>query len=389
MTTAQLSQAAVRRLRNVPDAASNLARSITARSYTRLVLVGDAANWVLSWEMRAVEAIARRCGITAVRSQHALGLRSQSVFYASQFVLLRPEIFRSSNRVAFSYFHGMPSKGEEAFSRCYENLEKNHGAVSRIQVANSKMHSLVLDSGITPEKVHRIPIGIDLDMFPRRDASSDARQGIRKQLGLPEQAVIVGSFQKDGVGWGEGTEPKLIKGPDVFVAAVSEMHKHCDDLFVLLSGPSRGYVKNELTKRGIPYAHVFLKHYPDIWRLYHALDLYLVTSRDEGGPKAVLEAMATGVPLVTTRVGQAADLVSHGVNGWIVDVDDVDGLVRWSTHVVDHLDSMPAIRSEGRKTAEANCYESQLMMWHGLFEGFVESTGTGSVPGRDRITQEA
>ena len=37
--------------------------------------------------------------------------------------------------------------------------------------------------------------------------------------------------------------------------------------------------------------------------------------------------MAVGVPLVTTRVGQAADLVRHGENGWMVDAEDVDGLV--------------------------------------------------------------
>ena len=351
--------------------ASNLARSITADPYTRLLLVADAANWVLSWEMRAVEAIAKRCDLAAARSQHARGLRLQSVFYASQFVLLRPEILRSNNRVAFSYFHGTPREGADDFNRCYENLRANHDAVCRIQVANRKMQSLVLDSGIAPEKVHRIPIGIDLAMFPRRDDSGGSRQTIRKELEVPEGAVVVGSFQKDGVGWGEGTEPKLIKGPDVFVAVVSEMHKQCGNLFVLLSGPARGYVKTELARRGVPYAHVFLKHYPEIWRLYHALDLYLVTSRDEGGPKAVLESMATGVPLVTTRVGQAADLVSHGANGWMVDVDDIDGLVRWATYVVDHLDSLEATKSAGRKTAEANCYEAQTAIWQALFRGFV------------------
>ena len=58
---------------------------------------------------------------------------------------------------------------------------------------------------------------------------------------------------------------------------------------------------------------------------YEAIDVCLVTSRDEGGPRAVLEAMATGIPLVTTRVGQASDLVRHGENGWLVDVEDVDG----------------------------------------------------------------
>ena len=45
---------------------------------------------------------------------------------------------------------------------------------------------------------------------------------------------------------------------------------------------------------------------------YHALDAYVVPSRQEAGPKGVLESMATGVPLVTTRAGQAPDLVVEG-----------------------------------------------------------------------------
>jgi glycosyltransferase involved in cell wall biosynthesis len=59
---------------------------------------------------------------------------------------------------------------------------------------------------------------------------------------------------------------------------------------------------------------------------YHALDLYLVTSREEGGPMALMEGMATHVPVVSTRVGQAEDLVTDMVTGGLVDVDDVDGL---------------------------------------------------------------
>ena len=48
------------------------------------------------------------------------------------------------------------------------------------------------------------------------------------------------------------------------------------------------------------------------------LDLYLVSSREEGGPKAIVESMASGVPLVTTNVGMANDFVIDQVNGGLV-----------------------------------------------------------------------
>ena len=46
---------------------------------------------------------------------------------------------------------------------------------------------------------------------------------------------MVGSFQKDGVGWAEGLEPKLIKGPDVLVAALELLKAEVPELFVVLT----------------------------------------------------------------------------------------------------------------------------------------------------------
>jgi glycosyltransferase involved in cell wall biosynthesis len=96
-----------------------------------------------------------------------------------------------------------------------------------------------------------------------------------------------------------------------------------------------------------------------------------VTSRDEGGPRAVLEAMATGVPLVSTRVGQGADLVRDGENGWLVDVEDVEGLTEATVHVAA-ASGLDGIRREGRRTAEENSYPALGPRWLDLFRGFVE-----------------
>ncbi len=156
-----------------------------------------------------------------------------------------------------------------------------------------------------------------------------------RTLGLPESAFVVGSFQKDGVGWGDGLEPKLIKGPDVLIAVAERLSERVPELVVLLTGPSRGYVRAGLERLGVQYRHALLPSIDAVSQAYDAIDVCLVTSRDEGGPRAVLESMATEVPLVTTRVGQAVDLVRHGNNGWIVDVEDVDGLVEWTAHVAD------------------------------------------------------
>ena len=94
---------------------------------------------------------------------------------------------------------------------------------------------------------------------------------------------------------------------------------------MLLTGPARGYVRRELERRSVPHVHRLLPTRDELTTAYHALDAYVVASRQEGGPKSILESMATGVPLVTTRAGQAPDLVVDGENGILVDVEDADG----------------------------------------------------------------
>ena len=199
------------------------------------------------------------------------------------------------------------------------------------------------------------------------------KKSARAELGIPQSAFVVGSFQKDGVGWGDGMEPKLIKGPDIFVETMKRLKKDIPELFVLLSGPARGFVKKGLDEAGIPYWHGYLKAYPDIATLFQALDLYVVASRQEGGPKAILESMSSGVPLVTTRVGQAMDLVKHGENAFMVGVVDVDALASYSLQVyrAAQADLQPMLAA-GRRTAEANIYESQIPLWAEFMKGFVE-----------------
>ena len=164
-------------------------------------------------------------------------------------------------------------------------------------------------------------------------------------------------------------EPKAIKGPDLLVRALERLRPEAPELAVLLTGPSRGYVRRELDRLGIPHRHVLAATREELARAYHALDLYLVTSRQEGGPKAALETAAAGVPLVTTRVGQAQELLEHGRTAALVDVEDVDGLVEWATRV--HAGEGASWRDPARALAEGHAHERLDPEWARLLDGFV------------------
>lgn len=343
------------------------------KPYSRLILYGDKAGWSLDWDMRELATISRRLGVRLVHPIWKHAASPQSYFFASQFFLADDAWMRYlPGRIAFSYFHGLPNTGDELMDRVYKGLCTHHGRIARVQVTHTEMHNVALSTGIDPSKVFLIPIGVNLGFFKFR--TDDQKRKVREMLGIPQTAFVIGSFQKDGVGWEDGMEPKLVKGPDTFLSMIRILKDKIPELYVLLTGPSRGYIKRGLEELGVPYKHTFFKEYPEVAVMFTALDLYVVSSRQEGGPKAILESMASGVPLVTTRVGQAMDLVRHGENAWVEDVEDAEGLAMLVMKVYGMgREALALVLKNARVTAEANSYDSQTELWRNFMRGFVES----------------
>jgi hypothetical protein len=131
---------------------------------------------------------------------------------------------------------------------------------------------------------------------------------LRNKYNLPNNAFIIGSFQKDTEG--KGDLPKLSKGPDIFIKIVQDIYKNNNNIMVLLTGWRRGYIINELNKLNIPYCYHELVSLNVINELYNCLDLYIVSSRVEGGPRSIMECGLTRTPLISTNVG-IAELIVH------------------------------------------------------------------------------
>jgi glycosyltransferase involved in cell wall biosynthesis len=344
-------------------------RAIFSRAYSRVLIVGDNSGWVIDEESRLLKRTLEKLGIKASLVRRTPWNLPQVVHYGSQFALNDDSIYQSKHRLSIDYFHGKPGK-DESFRKCFESLKRNHEKLSRVRVSNKAMEEVILSSGIARDKVRRIPIGVDLEAF--RPRTQDSKLERRRELDIPQEVFVVGSFQKDGVGWGEGLEPKLIKGPDVFLSVIEKLKKEIPDLFILLSGPSRGFVKQGLEKLGVPYRHLYPKESGQVARLYDALDLYLVASREEGGPKAVLDSMAKGVPLVTTEVGQAADLVRAGVNAMMAPIEDTEALARACLEVGRDESLRARLVEGGFATARENSFESQLPLWKEYFAPLID-----------------
>jgi glycosyltransferase involved in cell wall biosynthesis len=201
---------------------------------TRLHVVGDGLGWSIDDDRARLLATARRLGYPVGSNATLRFKRGQAVFQHNHFNALQPRWLESSHRIGLSYFHGRPgTPGYPEFDRAHDALRRSAGRIDRVQVTHGEMQQLVVEAGVAPDRVFKIPIGIDLEHFPLA-AERDGTQ------------FVIGSFVKDGVGMDDGLEPKVLKGPDVLVAVVERVRESLPGLSVLLTGPARGYVRTEL-----------------------------------------------------------------------------------------------------------------------------------------------
>ena len=325
----------------------NVFYSRTRRQHSSLFYVVESADWSVRWDGEYITGNLNIQKLLNARTTTThTGIHHQIIHFGSRGTFL-PDTWRRvnpSNRIIFTWFHGT----EE------DKTPQNLAAIAQLPEASKKADIIhtsceisrkdLIKWGVSPDKITVVPLGVDLDIF--KPFSKTQKAAIRKELGLPGDRIVIGSFQKDGIGWGEGREPKLEKGPDIFIRAIAELSKNYD-IFVLLTGPARGYVKTELERIDVPYKHFFLKDYREIPKYYAALDLYLVTSRAEGGPKAILESMAMGVPFVATDVGGTVDICNEEQKKYIFPVGDMENFSKGVIEIIESPEMSKLLQEKG------------------------------------------
>jgi glycosyltransferase involved in cell wall biosynthesis len=139
-----------------------------------------------------------------------------------------------------------------------------------------------------------------------------------------------------------------IKAHEVFLAVAARVRQSIPRARFLIvgDGESRPFIERTAAKLGLVDAVLFLGWRADIDRVYADLDVVVLTSRNEGSPVALIEAMAAGVPVVSTDVGGVADVVTHGVTGLLAPMDDDATL---AAHVVSILGDAHGAREMGQR----------------------------------------
>ena len=231
-------------------------------------------------------------------------------------------------------FHGHVLRGyfDPARTAVYREVERSLARVTtRLVAVSPEVRDELVDLGVAPaEKFSVVRLGIDLDSRIV-EASSDGAE-LRTAYGIPPDAFVVG--------W-VGRMTAIKRLPDVLASFARLRESGVDARLCLVGdGPDREAVERRAHELGIARYVLSLGYQRDIAPYYALFDALVLPSGNEGTPVVAIESLAAGTPVVATRVGGVPDVVSDGVDGFLVQVGDVEGIA----NALQRLASDPALR---------------------------------------------
>jgi glycosyltransferase involved in cell wall biosynthesis len=192
-----------------------------------------------------------------------------------------------------------------------------------ITVSHDTKKRLVAN-GLADKDVAVLHNGIDVNFWQR----SAAKPVLREELAIAPGHFLV------------GTVARITYDKDLptFYRVAEEVSKRNANVTFVIVGDGYGdelpKAREEVARRGLERVVLFTGHRNDLRDIYASFDLFLMTSLTEGMPNTLLEAMAMGVPSVSTAVGGVPELLEDGVGGFLSPVGDAAGLAE---HVVKLL----------------------------------------------------
>lgn len=185
-----------------------------------------------------------------------------------------------------------------------------------VTVCDRARQDIVARRMLPPDKLVVVPNGIHIERFA--PATQQARRALTDQLELPPGTRLIGSVGR--LNWAKDLVTLL--------RAYAKVAARFDDSVLLLigDGGERQKLMDAAGEIGVAERVRFLGDRGDVAQLLQGLDLYAMSSISEGYSIALLEACASGLPIVTTDVGGNAEIVRDHVNGCIVPARDPDAM---------------------------------------------------------------
>ena len=225
-------------------------------------------------------------------------------------------VARSEHIPVVSTAHGFFDHGLKI--RLYEMLQRlSFRRFDAVIAVSGAIYDRLVAAGVSKEKTHHVQNAIHVPTV------SYEREEARSRLGIDSDAFIVGwvgrlSFEK---------------GSDTFINAVERIRDLRVQAVLIGEGPDRTDLEASVEKMSLGDSVRFLGEIPSAVNYFKAFDMFVLSSRTEGTPIVLLEAVANGVPVVATDVGGVRELVTED-EALLVECDDVVGIANAIREVI-------------------------------------------------------
>ncbi len=218
-----------------------------------------------------------------------------------------------------------------------------------IAVSEATRRDWMRRTGIRGDRVTTIHNGVCPETYRRRRSQAAARA----ELGLPADRLLIGAVGRLDRAKGHAD---LI---DAFARIATT--KQEADLVIAGAGPLREELASRCERLGVASRVHFLGQVSDVSLAYDALDVYAMPSLCEALPFALLEAMAHGLPCVTSRAGGMPEVVVDGQTGRLVAIGDVEALATALGDLIGAEELRRSYGAAGRARVEKHFTERQMV----------------------------
>jgi glycosyltransferase involved in cell wall biosynthesis len=191
------------------------------------------------------------------------------------------------------------------------------------------------------ERVLTILNGVDVERF-----SPGSRTGVlRRTLSISEDATVVGCVAR----------LDLVKNPALLIVAVHKLQDAAGEIHLVFvgKGPMTDQIRAEIARVGLERRVHLAGSFEETSSVYRDLDIFALASQSEGTSMSVLEAMATGLPVVATRVGGTPQLLGDPPCGRLVPAGDVEAFTTALREIASDPVSAAALGKAARARATA------------------------------------
>ena len=350
----------------------NLNKGLDKKMFQSLLLCGDISDGEKSMLNEAKKSGIKLMSIPELTNEHSLKLKDLKALLKIYLIIkkYKPEIVHTHTakagligRIAahlaltpkiIHTYHGHVLHGYFSKPKTYllRLMEKFLALITdSLIVVSDKIKTELINYKISkPAKFNIIKLGFNLNPFLN---NHHLKNKLKENLELPYDSNLIGIVGR----------MVPIKNHKLFIEAASQIIAKKENTYFLIvgDGPLRKSIENLTYKLNINKNTFFTGWRNDLPLIYASLDILVCSSDNEGTSVSMIEAMASGCPVVTTSVGGHPDIIDEGNNGYLIEPQNTDTLANKILEILNNPNKSLRLGENARTDAKNNFSYDRLI----------------------------